>query len=62
MVDTMCEVLNYIVPTIVVLALELSGLSMCSECIVILYTVKKVWRIMAVKVFQLEDQSNVKFI
>lgn len=42
MVDTMCEVLNYIVPTIV-LALDLRGLSMCSECIVKLYTVKKVW-------------------
>lgn len=31
MVDTMCEVLNYIVPTVVVLAVDLKGLSVCSE-------------------------------
>lgn len=42
MVDTMCEVLDYIVPTIVVLAIDLRGLSMCSECIMALYTYKRV--------------------
>lgn len=31
MVDTMCEVLNYIVPTVVVLSGDLKGLSVCSE-------------------------------
>lgn len=42
MVDTMCEVLDYIGPTIVVLAIDLRGLSMCSECIMELNTDKKV--------------------
>lgn len=38
----MCEALSYKVPTIVVSAIDLRGLSMCSECIMKLYTDKKV--------------------
>lgn len=42
MVDTMCEALNYIVPTIVVLAIDLRCFSMCSKCIMKLHTDVKV--------------------
>lgn len=37
----MCEVLSSLLATIVVLAIDPKGLSMCSQCIMILNTDKK---------------------
>lgn len=42
MVDTMCEALDYIVPAIVVLAIDLRGPIMCSECTMALHTDNKI--------------------
>lgn len=43
MVDTVCEALNYIVSTIVVLAIDLRCFSLCSKCIMKSFTDMKVF-------------------